>query len=586
MSDMTPNSLLGKWRVPWAGGLVTALMLLQTVSAAAWGPAPYGGLQPSLSQDCTTQLSIETPSAGSSVAGNMTVSGWAVDLTSPSGSGIDAVRLYWDAPSEEGGVGLGVATIGLPRADVDASLGLSGSNAGWELPVDFSALPAGWHTLYAYARSLCGWTYIAQDVYIEPTAAAAPAPAPAAPAVTAPAAAPAAAPSAFSQPVVRIESPTAGSSLTANQQVTGFAVDCSTGRPATSVKVYAGPGSSNLLGNATVGTSSRDLSAMCGTGRTGTANAGFSFQLNPSLLQPGIQTITVIADTGSATATSSVALNVGGGATAGAAGQTAGASGYGSTTGYNTQTGYNAQTGYNTQTGQSTNPFALNQTNPSMAGAAGLGSGCPVGSTYSPTASGCANVPGTAGANINPNQYANAQNINPALLNPNLYAGQTQQYNTTSGCPTGSVLSGNQCIPNTSYYASGVGAQYPYGMVYPYGSAYGYGNTGYPYNSTYYNSGYPYNSTYYGNTGYYGSTGYYGNLYPYGTSYSGSNYPYGTGYYGNTYPYGTSYYGSNYPYGSIYGGNTYGYPYGYSGYGAYGGYNLYGGGYPYGYPRY
>ncbi len=582
---MRPNSLLGKWRVPGVGALVISLTLLQTVSAAAWGPVPYAGLQASLSQDCTAQLSIEAPSSGATVSGNMTISGWAVDLTSPSGSGIDAVRLYWDAPSEEGGVGLGVATIGLPRPDVDASLGLSGSNAGWELPVDFSTLPAGWHTLYAYARSLCGWTYIAQDVYVEPTAAAAPAPAPAAPATTAPAAAPATAPSAFSQPVVRIETPAQGASLAGTQQITGFAIDCSTGRPATSVKVYAGsPGSGTLLGNATVGTSSRDLATMCGAGRTGMANAGFSFQLNPSALPAGVQTITVVGDTGSATATSSVALNVSANPMAGAAGQVPGTSGYGTTTGSNSQTGQ-----YNSQTGQNTNPFALNPTNPNMAGVTGLSSGCPVGSTYSPTASGCANTASTVGSNITPNPYANSQNLNPSLLNPNQY-GATTQYNLAGGCPTGSVLSGSQCIPNTNYYAGGVGSVY--GTSYPYGV--NYGNTAYPYNSAYYNTGYYGNNYAYApNTGYYGSnlynTGYYGYNSPYVSGYYGNSL-YNTGYLGTGYgygtlnPYGTTYYGS--PYGSVYGGTGYGYPYGYGGYGAYSGYNIYGGGYPYGYPRY
>lgn len=518
-------------------------MMLQTVSAAAWGPAPSGGTLPSLSQDCTAQLSIEAPSSGGSVAGNMTVSGWAVDLTAPSGSGIDAVRLYWDAPSEEGGVGLGVATIGLARPDVDASLGLSDSNAGWELPIDFSALPAGSHTLYAYARSLCGWTYIATDVYVEPTAAAAPAAN--APAVIPPSVSvPAAAPAAFSQPVVRIESPTAGSNLTSSQPVTGFAIDCASGRPATSVKVYAGSGSGTLLGNATVGASSRDMATMCGAGRTGTANAGFTFQLNPSALPGGAQTVSVVADTGSATATSSVLLNVPGNATAGAGGQ-AGTSG---STG-----GYNAQTGYNSQTGQTNNPYGVNPQNPNMAGAANLGTGCAVGSTYSPTASGCANNAGTVGSNMNPNPYPNAnaaqypyQNnpninpnlypnmnpnynpnynpninsyVNPALTNPNLYGGTTQ-YNGSSSCPVGSVASGSQCLPNTSYYAAG-------GLGSPYGTAgYQYGGGTYPY------------------TGGYPNTGLYGNQYPYTN----------TGYN----PYGAT-------------GN----PYGYTGYAGYGGYPRY-----------
>ena len=145
---------------------------------------------PSAAQSCMPTVAVESPEPGQLVGGMVTLKGWAVDLSAPGGSGIDAVRVYVGGLAEAGGIGIGVATIGLARPDVDEAYGLVDTNAGWQLEVDLASLSAvdlarlmpGTQTVYVYAHTMCGWSYVAHNLAIEaPPAPSFPVAAPPAP---------------------------------------------------------------------------------------------------------------------------------------------------------------------------------------------------------------------------------------------------------------------------------------------------------------------------------------------------------------------------------------------------------------------
>ncbi|MEA2640372.1 MAG: hypothetical protein QOF51_1766 [Chloroflexota bacterium] len=105
-------------------------------------------------QDCSPLINVDAPSPNASVQGPTTFSGWAVDQRAASGGGISGVQIYVDNTPENGGSLLGVATQ-TPRADVDASRGISGT-FGFTATIDLSPVPPGPHTFYIGATTACG----------------------------------------------------------------------------------------------------------------------------------------------------------------------------------------------------------------------------------------------------------------------------------------------------------------------------------------------------------------------------------------------------------------------------------------------
>jgi N-acetylneuraminic acid mutarotase len=112
-------------------------------------------------------LGVDAPSPDATLRGSLVVSGWALDPTSSSGSGIQDVRVTLDAELG-GGTEMGAAQLALVRPDIDAAYGRSGSNAGWRLRVDALAAAEGGHTLKITARSRCGETSLTRPVNAAP----------------------------------------------------------------------------------------------------------------------------------------------------------------------------------------------------------------------------------------------------------------------------------------------------------------------------------------------------------------------------------------------------------------------------------
>jgi hypothetical protein len=114
----------------WTAGGWLRVALLATVLSTD----PGGGF-PALAQ-ALAQVVVDSPADGRETGPNLTVRGWALVPGQPY-PGVDAVAVYQqgagDAPREF----LGMATYGLPRPDVAASLGRA-------LPKNQPARPTLW----------------------------------------------------------------------------------------------------------------------------------------------------------------------------------------------------------------------------------------------------------------------------------------------------------------------------------------------------------------------------------------------------------------------------------------------------------
>jgi hypothetical protein len=95
---------------------------------------------------------IEVPVDGAAVTGSVTISGYAIDRNSRSGTGINTVHLYLDGLYGTGTF-LGEAEYGLNRPDVGTRYGNVRFNpSGWRLVWNVGNLSYGTHRLYLYAR--------------------------------------------------------------------------------------------------------------------------------------------------------------------------------------------------------------------------------------------------------------------------------------------------------------------------------------------------------------------------------------------------------------------------------------------------
>ena len=108
-------------------------------------------LQPKGSGHIGSQVVIDTPRAHEEFRGLFSVGGWAADLDTASGTGVNTVHV-WAYPSTGGApVFLGVATYGGTRPDVAAIHGDQFRNSGYDLVAP--ALPSGSYDLAVFVWS-------------------------------------------------------------------------------------------------------------------------------------------------------------------------------------------------------------------------------------------------------------------------------------------------------------------------------------------------------------------------------------------------------------------------------------------------
>jgi hypothetical protein len=128
----------------------------QFASSSASDPGPGPGPGPTPTQP-DTRMSLDIPVTGSSAMGRVTVAGWAIDLNSSAGSGVDAVHVHAFRVGGGTPIFLGAASV-MPRADVGSAYGSRFTNGGFTLS---APLPPGTYDVAAYAHSTVTGTFTA-----------------------------------------------------------------------------------------------------------------------------------------------------------------------------------------------------------------------------------------------------------------------------------------------------------------------------------------------------------------------------------------------------------------------------------------
>jgi uncharacterized protein (TIGR03437 family) len=222
------------------------------------GPLP-GTWTVNVNIGASPSVTIESPSAGSSVSGTITVSGWAIDSTTSIGTAIKSVDVSVD------GVRAGSATYGASRPDVcGAYPGRAGCpNVGFSYALSTASLSSGAHTI----------TVSATDSDGTPDTGSSSVTVNVLPGLT-----------------LSLESPAGGSIVNGSVVLTGWAL-APAGASVVSVNVLV---DGTLNGTATYGNSRPDV---CATrpGYAGCPNVGFTYTLNLSPLSAGPHLVTITA---------------------------------------------------------------------------------------------------------------------------------------------------------------------------------------------------------------------------------------------------------------------------------------------------
>jgi hypothetical protein len=211
------------------------------------------------------RMAIDVPAAGV-VKQPFLFAGWALDLSSPTGTGVDTVHIYATPTAGGPATFLGEATYGGARSDIGGIFGPRFTNSGFGLTI--TGLSPGSYQLQAFARSTATGTF--NNV--------------ATVAITV-----------FTDPRLAIDTPGAGAAVGSSFVVGGWALDLgvASGTGVNAVHVYAFPaggGAPTFLGPATYGTARPDLAPIFGAQYV---NSGYV--LSASGLSPGSYQLQVFA---------------------------------------------------------------------------------------------------------------------------------------------------------------------------------------------------------------------------------------------------------------------------------------------------
>jgi hypothetical protein len=107
-----------------------------------------------------TLITLDTPTIGQVVGQRFTVGGWALDLGSVSGGGVDAVHVYAYPLSWNGGaLFLGAVATNVARPDLAGAFGGQFGSSGFTLSAP--VLQAGRYRIVAYAHSAVSGSFAA-----------------------------------------------------------------------------------------------------------------------------------------------------------------------------------------------------------------------------------------------------------------------------------------------------------------------------------------------------------------------------------------------------------------------------------------
>ena len=239
-------------------------MLLSTATGANLA-SPAGQTITISDDDLAPAMAVEAPTAGATVRTPFTVSGWAIDESVPTGTGVDYISVH-ATPTGGSYIPLGGATYGQARPDIATLYNHSRfTNSGFTYTAH---LPPGSYVVNVYAgNAATGWCCQVQAV----------------PVTVAPA-----------NPQMALEAPaTPGATLPQPFTMSGWAIDAGTsgGTGVASVQIlaYPNPGSGTPpidLGNATYGISKPYVQQAYQAEGTGFTNSGFQKEVRG--LAPGV----------------------------------------------------------------------------------------------------------------------------------------------------------------------------------------------------------------------------------------------------------------------------------------------------------
>jgi Beta-propeller repeat/Bacterial Ig domain len=258
---------------------------ITAVAADSDGPPDTGSFSVSVTVNptVTPTVLIDAPSPGATyLAGNLTISGWAIDNIAMVGTAINPGSLQVKVD----GNFVGNATYGVPRQDVCNSYpGRPGCpNVGFTFSLNTASLAAGSHTITVSATDTDGTPDTGSGGVSINTV------------------------STTSPPTVLIDLPKTGTVLSGTATVSGWAIDNS-GVIGTLISTVQVKVDGTLVGNATYGVPRQDV---CNNypSRPGCPNVGFTYSLNTAVFSAGSHIITVSAtdtdgvpDVGSASVT-------------------------------------------------------------------------------------------------------------------------------------------------------------------------------------------------------------------------------------------------------------------------------------------
>ncbi len=214
-------------------------------------------------QPSNPQMAIDAPAVGT-YAQPVLLEGWAVDLGTSTGTGVDQVTVS-ALPASGPAIPLGTATYGIARGDVGQVHGAPFTHSGYQFLV--RGLAPGTYTLRVAARSTVSGTEQIATRAVTLTA----------------------------NPVMAVETPVSGATLNQSFPVSGWAIDfaAATGTGVDAVHLWAYPsggGPPVFWGAATLGGYRGDVAAAYGSQF---GNAGFTHTVTGAT--PGSYTLIVYA---------------------------------------------------------------------------------------------------------------------------------------------------------------------------------------------------------------------------------------------------------------------------------------------------